>query len=325
MPATVTWRSAIASSSADCVFGVARLISSASRTCAKIGPCANDQLAVAVLLEEHARAGDVGRHQIDGELDPVEGEVERLPSVRTSSVLPVPGTPSISTWPPAKRAMRISSTTSAWPTITLPSSARSVAKTSRNSSTRVRGATGVGDGRRRRSLRRAPCARAGCGCRERACGRPGRSRPARRSVPRSAPRRRGIGAVRGAVGHSRVKIRRTMPSCSGPTSSCCMVTSASCSSAREGSGPVARLALADAAGAFLVGLLRLGLARRDAGDRRQLDRHRLRLASGLLRRAGGTEDAVRAAGASAAARAAAARALLRLAGVRAGRDRLALG
>src|SRR6185436_19418054 len=39
--------------------------------------------------------------------------------------------------------------------------------------------------------RRAPSAKAGCGCRERECGRPGRSRPARRSVPRSAPRRRG--------------------------------------------------------------------------------------------------------------------------------------
>jgi hypothetical protein len=39
VPATVTVPSCIASRSADCVFGVARLISSASTICAKIGPC----------------------------------------------------------------------------------------------------------------------------------------------------------------------------------------------------------------------------------------------------------------------------------------------
>ena len=38
MPSTVTVRSAIASSSADCVLGVARLISSARKTLAKTGP-----------------------------------------------------------------------------------------------------------------------------------------------------------------------------------------------------------------------------------------------------------------------------------------------
>ena len=38
VPSTVTWCSAIASSSALCVRGGARLISSASSTCAKIGP-----------------------------------------------------------------------------------------------------------------------------------------------------------------------------------------------------------------------------------------------------------------------------------------------
>src|SRR4030066_407177 len=37
VPAAVTVCSCIASSSADCVFGVARLISSASRTCANTG------------------------------------------------------------------------------------------------------------------------------------------------------------------------------------------------------------------------------------------------------------------------------------------------
>ena len=37
-PSTVTCRSAIASSKADWVFGIARLISSTSRTFAKTGP-----------------------------------------------------------------------------------------------------------------------------------------------------------------------------------------------------------------------------------------------------------------------------------------------
>ena len=45
-PSTVTWRSSIASSSADCVLGVARLISSASTTCAMIGPGRNSKSPV---------------------------------------------------------------------------------------------------------------------------------------------------------------------------------------------------------------------------------------------------------------------------------------
>ena len=42
-PSTVTWFSAIASSSADWVFGVARLISSTRTTFAKIGPARNSK------------------------------------------------------------------------------------------------------------------------------------------------------------------------------------------------------------------------------------------------------------------------------------------
>ena len=45
-PSTVTCRSAIASSSADCVFGIARLISSTSTTFAKIGPGRNSKSRV---------------------------------------------------------------------------------------------------------------------------------------------------------------------------------------------------------------------------------------------------------------------------------------
>ena len=41
MPSTVTWRSSIGSSSADCVRGGVRLISSTSTTLAKTGPGRN--------------------------------------------------------------------------------------------------------------------------------------------------------------------------------------------------------------------------------------------------------------------------------------------
>ena len=45
-PSTLTWRSSIASSRPDWVFGVARLISSASSTCVKIGPGWNTKAPV---------------------------------------------------------------------------------------------------------------------------------------------------------------------------------------------------------------------------------------------------------------------------------------
>ena len=66
-PSTVTWCSAIASSSADCVFGIARLISSTSTTLAKIGPGA--ELELALLLVVDREAGDVGRLQVRRALD----------------------------------------------------------------------------------------------------------------------------------------------------------------------------------------------------------------------------------------------------------------
>ena len=66
----VTVRSCMASSSADCVFGVARLISSASTRLAKIGPGWKRRAlrAAIVGLDDHA-ADDVGGHQVGRELD----------------------------------------------------------------------------------------------------------------------------------------------------------------------------------------------------------------------------------------------------------------
>ena len=74
---TDTLTSCIASSSADCVFGVARLISSASTTFAKIGPGWNSKNVPAVRLLLHdVRADDVGGHQVGRELDARELQVQ---------------------------------------------------------------------------------------------------------------------------------------------------------------------------------------------------------------------------------------------------------
>ena len=74
---TETLTSCIASSSADCVFGVARLISSASTTLAKIGPGWNSKNVAALRALLHdVRADDVGRHQVGRELDARERQVQ---------------------------------------------------------------------------------------------------------------------------------------------------------------------------------------------------------------------------------------------------------
>ena len=77
---TVTWYSCIASSSAACVFGGVRLISSASMMFAKIGPRMNrmTRLPGRAVLLDHLRAEDVGRHEVGRELDAVEPQVHRL-------------------------------------------------------------------------------------------------------------------------------------------------------------------------------------------------------------------------------------------------------
>ena len=49
VPSVVTWRSLIASSRADCVLGVARLISSAKRKFVKTGPCLNSKASECAL------------------------------------------------------------------------------------------------------------------------------------------------------------------------------------------------------------------------------------------------------------------------------------
>ena len=74
-PSALTWRSSIASSSADCVFGEARLISSASTMLANSGPGwkTNDSLDAL----EDADADEVGRQQVGRELHALPRAVDR--------------------------------------------------------------------------------------------------------------------------------------------------------------------------------------------------------------------------------------------------------
>ena len=74
---------------------------------------------------EHRVAGDVGGHQVGRELDARVAQRQRLAPARAPAAsCPGPGTPSISTWPPATSATSVCSTTSRWPTTALPISSR---------------------------------------------------------------------------------------------------------------------------------------------------------------------------------------------------------
>ena len=105
---TVTAPSFIASSSADCVFGVARLISSASTTLANTGPGWNSKRSLPAWKTEIpiTSAGSVSlvnwiRRKSSARL---------RPSARASVVLPTPGTSSMRTWPRASSAVSRRST-----------------------------------------------------------------------------------------------------------------------------------------------------------------------------------------------------------------------
>ena len=76
-PATVTWYSCMACSSADWVRGLARLISSAISSWAKIGPLMKRKAPAARRrLLQHLGAEDVGGHQVRRELDAADFEAQ---------------------------------------------------------------------------------------------------------------------------------------------------------------------------------------------------------------------------------------------------------
>ena len=93
-PSTVTWCSAIASSSADCVFGIARLISSTSTMFANSGPSL--ELERPVLLVEDGEAGR--RRSAAGRActgSATKTTPSMLPAIaRARTVFAVPGTSS---------------------------------------------------------------------------------------------------------------------------------------------------------------------------------------------------------------------------------------
>ena len=115
-PAMDTWCSAMTSSSADCTFAGARLISSASTMLAITGPgsvmnspvsCRNTRVPT---MSEGTRSG-------------VNWMREKLPpmtvaNVDTASVLATPGTPSSRTWPPESMATTNCLHRCSWPTTT---------------------------------------------------------------------------------------------------------------------------------------------------------------------------------------------------------------
>src|SRR5581483_11799533 len=111
---TETCASFMASSSADCVLGVVRLISSASTMLVKSGPALNTN---SPRFGSHTETPSTS----DGSMSEVnwmrwnETPMERA-SAEASVVLPTPGTSSMRRWPRATRPMTASRTTAGLPT-----------------------------------------------------------------------------------------------------------------------------------------------------------------------------------------------------------------
>jgi len=115
-PSIVTWRSSIASSSADCVFGGVRLISSARRRLVKIGPLRSENSAVCGLKTVVPTTSAGMRSGVNWMRR--NGAPSSAANVRTNSVLAVPGTPSIRMCPFPRSAIRNAYDVRSLPTIT---------------------------------------------------------------------------------------------------------------------------------------------------------------------------------------------------------------
>ena len=117
-PSIVTCCSAIASSSADCVFGIARLISSTRTTFANTGPGRNSKSRSRWSKTERPVTSvgcRSGVHWMRAFVAP-----STLPAIaRASTVFAVPGTSSRRTWPPETRAVRTSLISSVLPRTTV--------------------------------------------------------------------------------------------------------------------------------------------------------------------------------------------------------------
>ena len=100
------------------------------------GPWSEGELAAALVVDRGA--GHVGGHQVRGELDAREAELDDRCKERAISVLARPGRSSIRTWPSERRASSTSSRTGLLPTTT-----RSIS--SRTEAARLRGPLGIVD------------------------------------------------------------------------------------------------------------------------------------------------------------------------------------
>ena len=141
VPSTVTWRSSMASSSADCVFGrgAVDLVGQHDLGHDRAGA----ELEVAGLLVVDRDAGDVAGQQVGRELDALEAAADRTARLRASIVLPTPGTSSMSTCPWQSSAMSASRTSVPFPMIIFSTFARTRSATSFGSCIRSSGKRGV--------------------------------------------------------------------------------------------------------------------------------------------------------------------------------------
>ena len=102
VPSTVIWRSCMHSSSPDCVFGEARLISSTRTTFANTGPGWKSKRASRWLKTLVPTRSAGSRSEVHWTR--AYSAASDRASARASAVLPTPGASSISTWPSARRA-----------------------------------------------------------------------------------------------------------------------------------------------------------------------------------------------------------------------------
>src|SRR6185295_668333 len=138
-PCTVTRCSCIASSSADCVLGGVRLISSARTMLPKMGPGTNTILRWPVAGSSCTRSVPVMSLGIRSGVNWMRENLRSstLAIVRMRSVFARPGTPTIRLLPPTKSDRSTWSTTASWPTICFLSSATMRFRPSRSRSARA--------------------------------------------------------------------------------------------------------------------------------------------------------------------------------------------
>ena len=116
VPSTVTCRSSMHSSSADCVLGEARLISSPTTMLAKIPPGRNSNSRVSWLKTETPVTSEGSRSGVNWMRRTVQSMLRA--SALLSMVLPTPGTSSMSRCPSASSTTTAAVTTSGLPSMT---------------------------------------------------------------------------------------------------------------------------------------------------------------------------------------------------------------